>query len=99
MVFCYFVASFLPPFSTFFFLPLFQLPNTRKERKKDREERKEIPESGVGKEAMLLTDWGIEFLGANLIFTIRISNFFLFLLFTRLHNKWQPTTTHQPTPC
>ena len=23
MVFCYFVASFLPPFSTFFFLPLF----------------------------------------------------------------------------
>ena len=38
---------------------------------------------------------GCEFLGASLIFSVRISNFFLFLLCTRLPNKPQPSTTHQ----
>ena len=56
---------------------------------------------------MLLLDYfllirGIEFLGASLIFTIRISNFFLlFLLCAQLLNKLQqtnnPTTSQGPS--
>jgi hypothetical protein len=52
----------------------FQPPTTRQERKKDR----------GGKDTLLLDYFllirGVKFLGASPIFTIRISKFFLFLL-------------------
>lgn len=40
---------------------------------------------------------GVGFLGASLIFTIGISDFFLFLLCAQLHNKPLTTTTHTHT--
>jgi hypothetical protein len=56
---------------------------------------------GVGEGASLSSDFLIiryfKILGSSLIFAVRISNFFL--LYARLHNKPQTTTTsnHQPT--
>lgn len=81
-------------FSGFFFLPPFLPSNTREER-----ERIE------GKGAMLSLDYfllvmGVEFLGASLMFTTRISNFFslLFLFCTWLLNKLQLSTTNSKQP-
>lgn len=61
---CYFVGS-----SFFHSSPHFQSPNTRQERAKDRKKRR----SNVINYFLLIR--GFEFLGVNLIFAIRITNF------------------------
>jgi hypothetical protein len=38
-------------------------------------------------------DWGMQFLGADLIFTIRISNFFVLSLLSQLLDKLQPNSS------
>jgi len=61
---CYFVGS-----SFFHSSPHFQSPNTRQERAKNRKKRR----SNVINYFLLIR--GFEFLGVNLIFAIRITNF------------------------
>lgn len=88
------------PTSSFFtpFLPHFQPPNTRKERRKDREERDPWVKSMVGKGVMLSLDYfllirDIKFVEASLIFAVRISNFFFVHDYLINCHQQQPTKT------
>jgi hypothetical protein len=100
--FGFFVGSFLshPSSSPFFYL-FNPLSLDKREERREREEKRSLKKARSQKGgkviiSILPADWGTEFLGASLIFVVRISDFFFFLsaqdYLTNL-NPQQSTTT------
>jgi hypothetical protein len=81
----------LPPFSPLFFHSFNPLTLDRREKQKDRGKRG----VALSLDYFLLIRSG-QFLGASLVFEVRLYNFFLFLLCPQLLYKLQPTVTNSP---
>lgn len=97
-------SSFFHPSPPPFFYPFNTLTLYRKEKRIEGRGTSFLDKVRVRRWVMLslgcfLPVQGVKFFGASLIFTVRISNYFLlFLLCAQLLNKLGPTTTHNTSP-